>query len=101
MRIGVVLSPANTLIVLQRLHSFAFGCGTFAYAKDQASLPLDGLLKDYPTPQSKTTQHQNVGLIIEIHHRPFDCSLLVVHFEVEFTHFFYGMYFLEYQKAFF
>jgi hypothetical protein len=35
---------------LQRLHSLAFGCGTFADAKDQASLPLDGLLKDYPTP---------------------------------------------------
>jgi hypothetical protein len=37
---------------LQRLHSLAFGCGTFAYAKDQASLPHDGLLKDYPTPYS-------------------------------------------------
>ena len=34
---------------LQRLYSLAFGCGTFAYAKDQASLPLDGLRKDYPT----------------------------------------------------
>jgi hypothetical protein len=64
---------------LQRLHSLAFGCVTYyrgsrrplsrpsrerlpfsptvwagfkasAGAKDQASLPLDGLLKDYPTP---------------------------------------------------
>jgi hypothetical protein len=35
---------------LQRRPSLAFGCGTFADAKDQASLPLDGLLKDYPTP---------------------------------------------------
>jgi hypothetical protein len=26
--------------------------GTFAYAKDQASLPLDGLLKENPTPCS-------------------------------------------------
>jgi hypothetical protein len=40
--------PANTLIALQRLHALAFGCGTFAYAKDQASLPLDGLLKGIP-----------------------------------------------------
>jgi hypothetical protein len=37
---------------LQRLHSLAFDCDTFAYAKDQASLPLDGLLKEYPTPCS-------------------------------------------------
>jgi len=36
---------------LQRLYSLAFGCGTFAYAKDQASLP-HGLLKENPTPCS-------------------------------------------------
>jgi hypothetical protein len=29
---------------LQRLYSLAFDFGTFAYAKDQASSPLDGLL---------------------------------------------------------
>jgi hypothetical protein len=40
--------PANTLFALQRRPSLAFGYGTFAYAKDQASLPLDGLLKEYP-----------------------------------------------------
>ena len=47
-RVGLFL--ANTLIPFQRLHSLAFSIGTFAYAKDQASLLLDGLLKDYPTP---------------------------------------------------
>jgi hypothetical protein len=26
------------------------GCGTFTHAKDQASLPLDGLLEENPTP---------------------------------------------------
>jgi hypothetical protein len=30
-------------------HSLAFGFGTFAYAKDQASLLLDGLLVESPT----------------------------------------------------
>lgn len=40
--------PANTLFALRRRPSLAFGYGTFAYAKDQASLPLDGLHKDYP-----------------------------------------------------
>jgi hypothetical protein len=34
---------------LQRLHSLELGCGTFAFAKDQAFLPLDGLLKEYLT----------------------------------------------------
>jgi hypothetical protein len=77
MSICVGLFPANTLISFQRLHSLAFGCGpyyrglrrplylqsrqslplsptvwasfrTFACAKDQASLPLNGLRKDYP-----------------------------------------------------
>jgi hypothetical protein len=38
---------------LQRQHSLAFGCGTFAHAKDQASLPLDGMLKENPTPFSR------------------------------------------------
>jgi hypothetical protein len=52
MFIGVGQFPANTLIALQRLHSLAFGCGTFAFAKGQASLLLDGLLKNYPTPYS-------------------------------------------------
>jgi hypothetical protein len=33
---------------LQRRLSLAFGCGTFAYAKDRASLPRDGLLKKNP-----------------------------------------------------
>jgi hypothetical protein len=47
---GVGLSFTNTLIALQRLHSLAFGFGTFAYAKDQASLPHDGLLKENPPP---------------------------------------------------
>jgi hypothetical protein len=45
---GVV--HANTLLALQRLQSLAFGFGTFAYAKDRASLPHDGLLKDNPPP---------------------------------------------------
>ena len=44
-----VAFPTNTLFAFQRLQSLAFGCGTFAYAKDQASLPLDGLHKEYPT----------------------------------------------------
>jgi hypothetical protein len=47
---GVRISFENTLIPLQRLQSLAFGFGTFAYAKDQASSPLDGFLKDNPTP---------------------------------------------------
>ena len=37
---------------LQRLQSLAFGFGTFTYAKDQASLPLDGLLEQNPIPCS-------------------------------------------------
>ena len=44
--------PANTLIRSSGTHSLAFGFGTFAYAKDRASLPLDGLLKENPTPCS-------------------------------------------------
>ena len=48
MSIGAGLFPANTLIPLQRLHSLAFGFGTFACAKDQASSPHDGLLKENP-----------------------------------------------------
>jgi len=46
LRIGICvgLFPANTLITLLRLHSLAFGIGTFAYAKDRASSPHDGLL---------------------------------------------------------
>jgi hypothetical protein len=47
---GSRLSSANTLLALLRLQSLAFGFGTFAYAKDQASLPHDGLLKDNPPP---------------------------------------------------
>jgi hypothetical protein len=50
MSIGVGLFPANTLISLQRLQSLAFGFGTFAYAKDRASSPHDGLLRESPTP---------------------------------------------------
>ena len=50
--ICVGLFPANTLITLLRLHSLAFGFGTFAYAKDRASSPHDGLLKESPTPCS-------------------------------------------------
>jgi len=34
---------------LQRLSSLAFGVGTFAYAKDQASSPHDGLHEEKPT----------------------------------------------------
>jgi len=41
--------PANTIAALRRLRSLAFDCGTFADAKDQASLSLDGLLREYPT----------------------------------------------------
>jgi hypothetical protein len=52
MCIGVGLCPRKHTHSLQRLHSLAFGCETFAYAKDQASSPRDGLLKDYPTPYS-------------------------------------------------
>ena len=44
MSIGVGLFPANTLTSLQRRPSLAFNFGTFAYAKDQASLLHDGLL---------------------------------------------------------
>ncbi len=47
---GYGSSYTNTLVPLQRLHSLAFGFGTFAYAKDRASLPHDGLLKDNPPP---------------------------------------------------
>ena len=61
MSIGVGPSLENTLIALQRLHSLAFGFGTFAYAtgqsrrkymsdKDRASSPHDGFLRDAPTP---------------------------------------------------
>ena len=35
----------SQVLALQRLQSLAFGFGTFAYAKDQASSPLDGLLR--------------------------------------------------------
>jgi len=46
MSIYVGLFPANTLITLQRLHSLAFGFKNFyLIAKDQASLPHDGLLE--------------------------------------------------------
>ena len=46
MSICVRLFPANTLITLQRLHSLAFGFKNFCLiAKDQASLPHDGLLE--------------------------------------------------------
>jgi hypothetical protein len=37
---------------LRRRPSLAFGVGTFADAKDQASLPLDGLLREILTPCS-------------------------------------------------
>ncbi len=37
---------------LQRLHSLVFSFGTFACAKDQASLLHNGSLKEYPTPCS-------------------------------------------------
>jgi CopG family nickel-responsive transcriptional regulator len=40
--------PANTLIAFQRLHSLAFGCGTFAFAKDRASLPSRRFAKRIP-----------------------------------------------------
>jgi hypothetical protein len=66
-RTGDPLPSANTLVTpvpargLLRLHSLAFGFGTFAYAngliakvlsseKDRASSPRDGLLKDNPPP---------------------------------------------------
>jgi hypothetical protein len=42
--IGAGLFPANTLIRSSGFHSLAFGFGTFASAKDRASLPHDGLL---------------------------------------------------------
>jgi len=42
---GVGPSLSNTLISLQLLQSLAFGFGTFAYAKDRASSPLDGLFR--------------------------------------------------------
>jgi len=50
MSISAGLFPANTLIRSSGLHSLAFGFGTFAYAKDQASSSRDGLLKESPTP---------------------------------------------------
>jgi len=47
---GEGLSSANMLVALQRLHSLAFGFGTFAcYAKDPASSSHDGLLDDNPS----------------------------------------------------
>ena len=53
MRMSMVSGiPRKHAHSLQRLQSLAFGFGTFAYAKDQASLPLDGLLKENPTPCS-------------------------------------------------
>jgi hypothetical protein len=46
MRMSMVSGiPRKHAHALQRLYSLAFSCGTFAYAKDQASLPLDGLLR--------------------------------------------------------
>jgi len=44
--------PANTFTPFQRLHSLAFSFGTFAYAKDRASLLHDGMLEESPTPCS-------------------------------------------------
>ena len=44
--------PRKHAHALQRLHSLAFVFGTFAYAKDQASSPLDGLLQENPTQYS-------------------------------------------------
>ena len=44
--------PRKNVHALQRLHSLAFSFETFAYAKDQASSLLDGLLKENPTPCS-------------------------------------------------
>jgi hypothetical protein len=40
--------PRKHACSLQRRPSLAFDCGTFAYAKDQASLSLDGLLEECP-----------------------------------------------------
>ena len=42
-RVWVSNIPHKHARSLQRRVSLAFGFGTFAYAKDQASLPLDGL----------------------------------------------------------
>jgi len=50
MSISAGLSPQTRSFKLLRLHSLAFGFGTFAYAKDRASLPHDGLLQESPTP---------------------------------------------------
>jgi len=49
MRMSMVSDiPRKHAHSLQRLHSLALDFGTFAFAKDQASLSRDGLLKDYP-----------------------------------------------------
>jgi hypothetical protein len=58
---------------LQRLHSLALDTRTFAYAKDQASLSHDGLLKESPTicfpelfevnDQSVVARGRHIGLI--------------------------------------
>jgi hypothetical protein len=45
----VLAFPRKHAQSLQRRPSFAFSFKTFAHTKNQASLPLDGLLKDYPT----------------------------------------------------
>ena len=40
----------SQVLTLRRLHSLALGFGTFACAKDRASSPRDGLLKDNRPP---------------------------------------------------
>lgn len=51
MRMGTMSGiPRKHAYSLRRRPSLAFSFGTFAYTKDQASLPHDGLLKDYPIP---------------------------------------------------
>jgi hypothetical protein len=47
---GIELFPANTFVSFQRLHSLAFRHGTFAYAKDQASLSSRRFALENPTP---------------------------------------------------
>jgi hypothetical protein len=65
MGIGVGLFPANTLTPLRRLHSLAFDLGTFAYAKDQASLPHNGLLKENPTQmRSRSIRVEHIHIIV-------------------------------------
>jgi hypothetical protein len=72
---GVAI-PRKHAHLLQRLYSLAFSFGTFAYAKDQASLLLDGLLKEYPAPCSDelfgfiSIRNSETALLAQLYYDP-------------------------------